>query len=163
MFKAHIKLTVLEELNKKSSYGYDVMKSIGELGKKPSPGYIYPLLNDLEKKNFISVKKDGRRKIYSITPDGRKFLKNLKNKRKLMFEKMIQMWEPIAGKEEIEHLKKFKINRDKSSLPLRDLVLIKKLHRLIFSSYQKRNDENRKKIKKILEETIVKIEKINQK
>jgi len=103
MFKAHIKFIVLEELNKVASSGYDLMNSIGEFGKRPSPGYIYPLLNDLEKRNFISSKVSGRRKVYCITKNGKKFLKNLKKKRIIMLNKMIEMWSPIADGKEIKN------------------------------------------------------------
>lgn len=73
MIIAQIKMWVLEELHEKESSGYDILKKIEHFsGKKPSPGYIYPLLNDLKEKGFVSLKEKGRTKIYRITPKGKK-------------------------------------------------------------------------------------------
>jgi len=163
MFKAHIKLIALEELKRRRLSGYDLMRILGEVGKKPSPGYIYPLLNTLEEKGFISMKEEGRKKIYFITKEGKSFLKSLKEKRDAMLEKVIEMWKPIAEKKEIDDLKKFKINRKKDNLPIRDKEIIAKLHSLIFSFYRNKKVEKAKQMKKILEGTIKKLEKINDK
>lgn len=160
MFKAHIKLSVLEELSGKSLSGYDLMKSMGERRKKPSPGYIYPLLNDLEKKNFISVKKDKRRKVYSITQKGRKFLKNLKGKQEDMLRRMVEIWEPIAEKKEISELKNFKLTHGKDNPFMQDGDLIERLRKAIFSFYGNGKNKKRNAMKKILEETIKKLGKI---
>ncbi len=160
MFKAHIKLIVLEELSKKSLSGYDLMKSIGEIGKKPSPGYIYPMLNDLKKKGFVSVKSDERRKVYSITQSGKKFLRSLKIKRKSMFKKMIEIWEPIANKKELENLKRLGLGGSKGSPTLQEIGLIKRLHKSIFLVYENGNKKQKDEIKNILKETIERLGKI---
>ncbi len=62
---AMIKMMVLKELNAKEQSGYDLMKKINMSGNKPSPGYIYPLLQDLKKRGFVSYIEEKRRKVYS--------------------------------------------------------------------------------------------------
>lgn len=74
----HLKALVLKLLSKKDMSGYDLMKSIGEhIGKKPSPGSMYPLLDSLIKDGFASVKQVKRRKVYKITSEGRQELKTV--------------------------------------------------------------------------------------
>lgn len=161
MFKAHIKLEVLKQLSQKQLSGYDLMKHFEETGpKKPSPGYIYPLLIDLQKKGFVSVKKDNRRKIYSITLKGRKFLAKLENKHEDMLKRMIEVWEPIAGKKEMAEFKKFKLTHGNNTIFIRDRALMERFRKILFSFYEKKNIKKRPAMKKILEETIKKLEKI---
>ncbi len=158
MFKSHIKLRVLKQLSEEKLSGYDLMKSLGEFGNKPSPGYIYPLLKDLEKKNFISVKKDRRRKVYSITQKGKDLLENLKTNNEEMLKSMMGILEPIAEKKEIDRFMKLKSDIKKEKHCLQDGELLEKLRNAIFSCYK--NSEKKDKIKIVLEETIRKLEKL---
>lgn len=112
MFKSQIKLTVLKKLNEKNHTGYDLMKELGQiLGKKPSPGYIYPLLKDLKSKNFIKETQKGKKKIYQITKQGKFFLGDLLKKREEAMQIMLKSFEPISDKKEIKNfqnlMKKF--------------------------------------------------------
>jgi len=156
MFKSHIKLRVLKQLNKEMLSGYDLMKYLGGYENKPSPGYIYPLLKDLQKKGFISVKKEKRRKVYSITQKGKNLLKNLENKQREMMKAMVE----IGDKREMKEFIKLKSNMKKKNLFIQDGGKLQELHKLIFLIYSDKNDGNIKKMKKILEETIKKLEKL---
>jgi len=158
MFKSHIKLMVLKQLSNEKLSGYGLMKSIGELGKKPSPGYIYPLLKDLEKKDFISVKKESRKKVYSITQKGKKLLESLETNKEEMLKSMMRILEPIAEKKEIDRFMKLKSDIKKENHYLQDEELLEKLRNAIFSCYK--NPEKRNKIKIVLEETIRKLGKL---
>jgi DNA-binding PadR family transcriptional regulator len=51
----------------------------------PSPGSMYPALEALETKGFISCQGDGRRKVYSLTPKGQNVLDEIKKKRDEQF------------------------------------------------------------------------------
>jgi len=57
-------------------HGYKVMDRLEEiLGKKPSPGQIYPLLRDMEEKGLIEiscVEGERKKKVYSLTDKGHK-------------------------------------------------------------------------------------------
>lgn len=81
-----LKIRVLKELNFSDLSGYGLMKRIENFtGRKPSPGSIYPLLKDLKDKGLVDVKRDGRKKVYSITAKGKKTVfKMLKQKEKLI-------------------------------------------------------------------------------
>ena len=160
MFKAHIKLIVLKELSKDSLSGYDLMKSLAEFGENTSPGYIYPLLNDLEKKGFVSVKEKDRKKIYSITEKGKNMLNDLKENREEMMKKMASMWKPLTDKEDLKKLVEFRQHMDKNKNFHNDMGILKKFHRTLFSAYRKSNDIKRKKLKEILIEAIKKMEKL---
>lgn len=61
-------------------HGYDLIKTVGEkLGKKVSPGQIYPFLAKLEKNGYIKIKSEGKRekKVYVLTNEGKKFCKSM--------------------------------------------------------------------------------------
>ncbi|PTJ99418.1 PadR family transcriptional regulator, partial [Mammaliicoccus sciuri] len=40
----------------------------------PSPGSVYPILQMLEDRDFVSISKDGNKKVYTITDEGEAFL-----------------------------------------------------------------------------------------
>lgn len=147
---------VLKHLNKEILSGYDLMKYLGEYGNKPSPGYIYPLLRDLQTNKFISVKKEGRRKIYSISKKGKNLLENLENKHKEMMKTMAG----IGDKKEMKEFIKLKSDMKKNNYFLQDRATLEELRKLISLFYREKSDEKRKKMKKVLEETIKKLENL---
>ena len=64
-------------------HGYELIKTTGEkLGKKVSPGQIYPFLAKLEKAGYIKIKEEAERekKIYKLTPAGKKFCQGMLHK-----------------------------------------------------------------------------------
>ncbi len=75
-----MKLYSLILLNEKQMHGYLFIKEVEEkLGKKISAGEIYPFLAKLTKQGYIKViETDNRKKkVYSLTPKGKKFVKKL--------------------------------------------------------------------------------------
>jgi len=72
-FKAgFLKLTLLKLISKGPVHGYALMKEIERITDeewKPSPGSIYPALQEL-----VTCNAQGRRKIYEITPLGKETL-----------------------------------------------------------------------------------------
>ena len=71
--RGFLKSYILKLLRSGPRHGYDIIKSIGdETGWKPSPGGIYPILHDLEERGLVIKFKDGRRKYYKLTKDGKK-------------------------------------------------------------------------------------------
>lgn len=74
-----LQLLILQLLSEKSSYGYELIKSVEEKlsgGYAPSPGVVYPTLTLLEERGFTQVVEpsEGGRKTYAITDAGRKEL-----------------------------------------------------------------------------------------
>ena len=68
-----LRVAILRLLKEKGELtGYDIIKEI-ELRTgywRPSPGTIYPILKDLEARAIVTKRREGRRKIYSLTPKG---------------------------------------------------------------------------------------------
>jgi DNA-binding PadR family transcriptional regulator len=163
VFKAHIKLHVLEKLSREDLSGYDLMKCIGEFGEKPSPGYMYPLLKDLEKKGFISVKRERRRKVYSLTAKGRRLLEELKRNREEMLKRMSKLWASIADKKEIsEFMESVRTHRHGPGMAFRDRDMMVKFNRALFMAYRPAGTEKRKKIMHILDEAARKLERLRK-
>jgi DNA-binding PadR family transcriptional regulator len=73
-----LQLIILELLNAKPSYGYELIKSIEERlsgGYAPSPGVVYPTLTLLEERGLAEVQAtEGARKVYALTDAGRQEL-----------------------------------------------------------------------------------------
>jgi DNA-binding PadR family transcriptional regulator len=154
MFKAHIKLSVLRQLSRKNLTGYDIMKYMREYGDNASPGYIYPLLNDLEVNDFISVKSTGRRKVYTIKPKGKELLKTLQKNKQEMIAKMTSLYGSLTDKKELSNIIKSKKDFHKYDEQFRDLF--DKFHSVMVRV----DDNKRKKIRLMLKETLTKIEKL---
>lgn len=71
------KFYTLALLSEGPRHGYELMEELDKrLGKKPSPGQIYPLLRKLEGGGLISHRivklGDRERKVYTLTDKGRK-------------------------------------------------------------------------------------------
>jgi DNA-binding PadR family transcriptional regulator len=74
---ADLQLLILALLAEKSSHGYELIKSLEERSSgfySPSPGMVYPALNYLEEIGYAIVEPEGAKKLYSITPEGRRYL-----------------------------------------------------------------------------------------
>jgi DNA-binding PadR family transcriptional regulator len=73
-----LRLVILALIAEKPRHGYEVIKALGErVGGEysPSPGVVYPTLTMLEDMGYASVSPDvANRKLYTVTPDGEKFL-----------------------------------------------------------------------------------------
>ncbi len=139
-------MIILKELSKskKGLSGYDLIKKIEVLkGKKPSTGYIYPLLKELYEQNYVSFKTIDRRKVYSITIKGKKFLKDLDLKKKNLMNTFFKLDSNI---------------KNNPSKYCYDNIFIKKI---LFYKSKIDSSNNIKKIEKadkILKETILKLE-----
>jgi DNA-binding PadR family transcriptional regulator len=72
------RLIVLSTLFAKPAHGYQILEELEEkLGRRVSPGLIYPFLGQLERRKLLTHKKIYRgkkvRKVYELTGEGRKF------------------------------------------------------------------------------------------
>ena len=103
MIRGNLKILVLKALDKKPLSGYALMKFIEDkIGTKPSPGSMYPLLDDLKKDSFVVCKKDGRKKIYSLTKAGKEHLKIINLHKDILLKKTeesIKMWAAMTGED----------------------------------------------------------------
>jgi DNA-binding PadR family transcriptional regulator len=109
-FKGKLKFFILAALQKKPLHGYLLMKTISENCLNfwhPTPGALYPALEELKKEKLISVKhesKTGRRKkVYLITAAGKNSLKDFSENLKEMQENFLKIARnPELSKYEME-------------------------------------------------------------
>ena len=165
MFKSHIKLNLLKELKNEDLSGYSLMSRLGEIeGKKPSPGYIYPLLKELEEKGYLTFKKQDRKKIYTLTKSGKDILLQMQKNHEETLEKMTKILDPIIDKDEMEKFLDFKRNMHKHKTQMiKDMDIMEKFHNALFKIYEKNDSDSKKELRKIIIETTKKIENIKHK
>ncbi|MDW5562525.1 MAG: PadR family transcriptional regulator [Methanomassiliicoccus sp.] len=68
-----LKLAILKLVSQRPLHGYALMKEIERMSEgtwRPSPGSIYPALQDLLGSGYIAQQLEGRKRIYTITPHG---------------------------------------------------------------------------------------------
>ena len=72
-----IKFIILDLLKDKPKHGYEIMKDMEAKGGglyAASPGSVYPTLQMLEEMGYVTSRPEGSKRIYEITPEGRKYL-----------------------------------------------------------------------------------------
>ncbi len=68
---------ILWMLSRKSMSGQALGRELEKRkGCRPSPGTIYPALKSLKSSGFVSSRKQGKEIVYSLTPKGRRAVKN---------------------------------------------------------------------------------------
>lgn len=75
--KGNLQFVILQMLEKQPRHGYQIIKDLEEQFRgfySPSPGSVYPILQMLEDRDFVSIAKEGNKKVYTITEEGQKFL-----------------------------------------------------------------------------------------
>src|SRR5437588_6670684 len=75
--RGDMKFALLELLQERPMYGYEMMKALEEKSGgfyTPSPGSIYPTLQMLEDRGFVTSRDVEGKKVYSITDAGRALL-----------------------------------------------------------------------------------------
>lgn len=73
LVKTFLDIIVLKMLGANPTHGYGLIADIHKrFDVLLSPGTLYPLLYSLEKKKFIGIQKEGRRKNYFLTETGEK-------------------------------------------------------------------------------------------
>jgi len=73
LMKSFLDIIVLAMLNGNPVHGYKVIAELHRsFGVLLSPGTLYPRLYSLQKEKLIDVMEDKRRKLYFLTPEGRK-------------------------------------------------------------------------------------------
>ena len=93
--KGILTIYLLYSLQKKPKSGYEIISEIKEKTEGtwvPSKGTIYPLLRQLEKGGFITVKTTEKRSknIFKITPKGKKMILNTKKQGESMMKKFMK-------------------------------------------------------------------------
>ena len=88
--KGFLAFQILHELRKSKLCGDDLASIIGrKKGRKLTPGTIYPALKYLRKNKLVQHKKDGRKKLYTLTFTGEKEYENVRENFLLIFDDII--------------------------------------------------------------------------
>ncbi|PNZ25443.1 PadR family transcriptional regulator [Staphylococcus petrasii] len=144
--KGNLQFVILKMLEEESRHGYQIIKDLEERFKgfySPSPGSVYPILQMLEDREFVSISKEGNKKIYTITDEGKQFLE-----------------ENVDQDEFTQRLEKFK-NVDFEQMKASREQLQEVFHGFMKASQSAMQDEEKKKeLDALIEETKEKLEKI---
>jgi DNA-binding PadR family transcriptional regulator len=68
-----LKLAIMKMVSERPMHGYALMKEIDRLSEhtwRPSPGSIYPALQELQRSGLITQETVGRKRVYHLTADG---------------------------------------------------------------------------------------------
>lgn len=113
LFKGNLKLFILKELSRKDMSGYELMVSIGVLiGKRPSTGSIYPILETLNKEGLVSCRAEGRSKMYSMTEKGKSLTRECLCKHEEIHEKFNQLFNIACSLLDDKEVKKLRYMMD---------------------------------------------------
>ncbi len=85
--KGFLKAILLVIIHEKPIHGYDIIQLMKERSGgrwTPSPGSVYPALEHLEAKGYITSEEVDRKKVYSITPQGEWAIEQMRELRKEM-------------------------------------------------------------------------------
>ena len=157
--KGILKLLILKELEKDDATGYDLIKKISiKTSKKPSPGSVYPLLKELTNSDFLNVRAEGKKKIYSISEKGRKILDDISMQEKEAILRKIDVLKDsgIISKDEVKEV--FQLINFKRELWIKLFELRNWMQflRAISKAFENSKDD----VEKILDEVIEKLEKV---
>jgi DNA-binding PadR family transcriptional regulator len=93
LFSGMVRLHVLHHAEEGPVYGMAIIEELQRHGYQISAGTMYPILHGLERKRYLvsrSVRTDGRqRRVYRITPLGRRALDVGRTKVKELFGELI--------------------------------------------------------------------------
>jgi DNA-binding PadR family transcriptional regulator len=94
LYTGLIRLHILHHASQKPVYGLWIIEELGRHGYKLSAGTLYPLLHSLEKRELLrsnGLREGPRlRRLYRITPAGRKALQTAKYKVKELFGELFE-------------------------------------------------------------------------
>jgi DNA-binding PadR family transcriptional regulator len=93
--KGDMKYVILDLINEKPMHGYEIIR---ELEKRsygcytPSAGSVYPTLQLLEDRDFVKAEEQDSKKVYTITEEGRRFLRERRDTMDKIREHMQGWW-----------------------------------------------------------------------
>ncbi|MBI3670696.1 MAG: helix-turn-helix transcriptional regulator [Acidobacteria bacterium] len=94
LYSGLIRLHILHHAAHEGIFGLWIIEELAGHGYKLSPGTLYPMLHNLERKGYLrsSEKRDGRRirRVYRATPLGRRALEAAKAKVRELFEEVFE-------------------------------------------------------------------------
>jgi len=94
LYTGLIRLHILYHAAREPIFGLGIIEELARHGYKLSPGTLYPILHGLEYKGYLrsAEQRDGRqaRRMYRVTPAGRKALETAKGKVRELFGELFE-------------------------------------------------------------------------
>ncbi len=94
-----LKLLALALIAEQPRHGYELIKLIEEKTRgcySPSPGVVYPTLTFLEEAGYVTAENEGAKKRYTITEEGRAYLKENREIADMVLERLAAIGEKLA-------------------------------------------------------------------
>lgn len=163
MQKGFLKLIILKRLLERNQTGSDLMDALKESwGKRPSPGTIYPLLQDLTLKGYIDFKENGRKKEYSITKAGKKRIDTLIAEKESVLAQNIQLVKSVGDLADNEEIKEAADFFDMvAKKPIEALDLLPILHEYKKQVIRLSKEGKKTKLKEILKKHISELKRVH--
>ncbi len=159
MIQGYLKILVFKALEEGPKSGYSLMKYIEDkTGTKPSPGSIYPLLEQLKKEKLVEAKNVGRTHEYKLTQAGKQKITLIEIKRKECIQNLVnsmKMMSALTG-EDFSMPQQMIESMKKGEEPFKELnPELSQLQAQFMTMYTKGTiKKNAAKIKKILSNTL---------
>jgi len=94
LYSGMIRLHILHHAEKEPIFGLGMTEELARHGYRISPGTLYPILHGLEKKGYLRSQesRSGKtvRKLYRITPSGRRALRTARKRVRELFGELIE-------------------------------------------------------------------------
>ncbi len=100
--KGDLKYVILDLLQDRPAHGYELIRALEERFRgfySPSPGSVYPTLQLLEGMGYVSATQRDGKKVYSITDEGREFLKQNRRSIEDIWGRADEGWDPELAAE----------------------------------------------------------------
>ena len=156
--EGYLKMFVLKELKSSKKTGYELMQDFEAItgSHRPSPGTIYPLLNELYGKGLVTVSHQSNRKIYSISRKGNETLTKLMHERKSSFARTVKMLGIIYNPSEIKKLRKsLELMSQRTGVLASDFEILNLLKSSVIDFAISNNYKSkRKEFRKIIQRTV---------
>lgn len=158
--KGHLRPIILKLLaSSEEKTGSELVEEISDkVGRKPSYGSIYPLLESLQEKELIEMRKEGREKRYRLAPQGKEAVEKIEENREEIVDSVLQSLrtlKTIFGDGELDPIIENVKRRKEDDLPRFPQLL--KIHKLLVGEDWEGKEG---KVKKELEETFRNLKEI---
>lgn len=154
------RLIIIYELGKNGQNGYQIIRSIEKhYGKRPSAGSVFPLLDNMIDDKIVSMKKDGRANIYTLTKKGHRIHHEFIKGKEHFLLSLFELYKFLSDGSECDESLIRRIRKNISWIEQMSLLSdIKKLSLTIICAEDFRKKE--KKFNSIMKSTIGELEKI---
>ena len=109
--KGDLKYVILNLLKDKPSHGYEIMRALEESFHgfyTPSAGSVYPTLQMLDDMGYVSSSERDGKRVFTITPEGVKFLKEKSQVIEKIQEQVREWWGPHDREEFHESIRELR-------------------------------------------------------